>query len=302
MQSIRASEQLPPPGIHHCYYNGDHCLFQVHDGGFRVINYHGEKDDSPKLNLVKWIPESPTPVSEDVKEAAKQYCDKIVPLPDKPIHVNIKHVREDVYDAFLAGAAHQTPTTIPSDKPDMITIDACLEWLQEHYEKIQHPDYESVDEVMVQDCIDCLKQYKLIRTSGSIPSDIVQTLDRLIVKYEVDINIKKGFEKNGESRENKNAAAMWRHKREGLESALKDLSKLRKLLSQQPLQGNADVLVKALERISHPIMHLRTDLKEGEQLNGQYAMQLSNDPEYLKGIAREALASYNTGRHQEVKK
>lgn len=60
-----AREKIPTVGIYHAFYNGDHVLFQVHDGGFRVINYHGEKDDAPKLNVIKWIDETP------VKEAEK---------------------------------------------------------------------------------------------------------------------------------------------------------------------------------------------------------------------------------------
>lgn len=58
MQLIKASEHLPSVGIYHAFYNGDHVIFQVHDGGFRVINYHGEKDDAPKLYLIKWLDES----------------------------------------------------------------------------------------------------------------------------------------------------------------------------------------------------------------------------------------------------
>lgn len=99
------------------------------------------------------------------------------------------------------------------------------------------------------------------------------------------------------------------------------VSELRALLSAQPAeQGDAidnlldkitpghqqqinyamdleiknDVLVKALERITEPIKHMLSDLKEGEQLNGQYTIQLSNDPEYLKSIARKALEQFTT--------
>jgi len=56
-KEIKASDELPGVGIYNCLYNGDHCIFQVHDGGFRIINYHGEKEDAPKLNLVKWLKE-----------------------------------------------------------------------------------------------------------------------------------------------------------------------------------------------------------------------------------------------------
>jgi hypothetical protein len=75
MKYIRADKQLPPVGIYHALYNGDHIIFQVHDGGFRTINYHGEKCDNPKLNLVKWLPESQAPINDgliDIMDVGKK--------------------------------------------------------------------------------------------------------------------------------------------------------------------------------------------------------------------------------------
>lgn len=88
-----------------------------------------------------------------------------------------------------------------------------------------------------------------------------------------------------------------------LQEIIKELMTL-KPLPQPPTGVNTDVLVKSLQRIIEPIKYMRDELKEGEQLNGHYAIQLSNDPEYLKGIAREALQQFNSGKgeEQEVRK
>jgi hypothetical protein len=68
-QWVRASERLPSVGIYHALYNGDHILFQVHDGGFRAIFYDGSLFDVPKLNILKWLDEStPQPSEAQDKE------------------------------------------------------------------------------------------------------------------------------------------------------------------------------------------------------------------------------------------
>lgn len=54
---VRFNDQPAKVGIYHALYNGDHVIFQVHDGGFRVINYHGERNDSPALHLIKYLNE-----------------------------------------------------------------------------------------------------------------------------------------------------------------------------------------------------------------------------------------------------
>lgn len=50
-----------------------------------------------------------------------------------------------------------------------------------------------------------------------------------------------------------------------------------------------NIAVQALEYIVDPISSMKKELKEGEKLSGLYAYQLSNDPNYLKNIAKEAL-------------
>lgn len=49
-------------------------------------------------------------------------------------------------------------------------------------------------------------------------------------------------------------------------------------------------LIAALEKIADPITAMKKGLKPGEIINGYYAVQLAKDPEYLKEIARAALA------------
>lgn len=46
---------------------------------------------------------------------------------------------------------------------------------------------------------------------------------------------------------------------------------------------------EVLEKIANPIAAFRKELKEGEQLNGEYAIRLSNDANYLKKLASDAL-------------
>lgn len=46
---------------------------------------------------------------------------------------------------------------------------------------------------------------------------------------------------------------------------------------------------KALEDVVDPIGKMRRELQDGEQLNGVYAIQMSDNAEYIKSIARDAL-------------
>jgi hypothetical protein len=55
------------------------------------------------------------------------------------------------------------------------------------------------------------------------------------------------------------------------------------------LQSENERLKSALEQIAEPIGWMQKNLKEGERLDGGYAIMLSNDANYLKGIARAAL-------------
>jgi hypothetical protein len=49
------------------------------------------------------------------------------------------------------------------------------------------------------------------------------------------------------------------------------------------------VLEDALNKIAYPIKYLQSNLKEGEQLNGVMALELADNSNWLKEIAREAL-------------
>jgi hypothetical protein len=57
MEWVKTSERIPPVGIYFAKYNGDHALFQVHDGGFRIILYDGKLIDLPMMLYVKWLDE-----------------------------------------------------------------------------------------------------------------------------------------------------------------------------------------------------------------------------------------------------
>jgi hypothetical protein len=48
-------------------------------------------------------------------------------------------------------------------------------------------------------------------------------------------------------------------------------------------------LEDALSKIAYPIKYLQSNLKKGEQLNGVMALELADDPCWLKEIARAAL-------------
>jgi len=55
-----------------------------------------------------------------------------------------------------------------------------------------------------------------------------------------------------------------------------------------------EIVVQALEDIVRPLDRLRRNLKDGQRLNGM-AAQLVRDPDYLQGIAREALQVIKEG-------
>jgi uncharacterized protein YicC (UPF0701 family) len=56
---------------------------------------------------------------------------------------------------------------------------------------------------------------------------------------------------------------------------------------------------EALEEIVNPIKFMRDRLKEGEQLNGMFAVQLSNDASHLKEIAQIALNDISSMSERE---
>lgn len=70
--------------------------------------------------------------------------------------------------------------------------------------------------------------------------------------------------------------------------------------SKSALHANADALLacaEALHEIIEPISYMKRRLQDGERLNGVAALQLANDVEYLRGIARTAIARLNGDDH-----
>ena len=62
------------------------------------------------------------------------------------------------------------------------------------------------------------------------------------------------------------------------------------------LERERDAAVEALRDVVDPIGAIKRTMQAGCVLNGQMAMQLSNDPEYLKGIARATLRAIKEGK------
>lgn len=56
------------------------------------------------------------------------------------------------------------------------------------------------------------------------------------------------------------------------------------------LRSENERLKAALEEIVDPIKAMKEKLKDGEKLNGLYAVDLSNNANYLKRIAENALS------------
>lgn len=73
MRWVKASERLPQVGVYNALYNGDHVIFQLHDGGFRIVFYDGSVFDEPKLSVLKWLDES---IPSEVKEKDLDSGDK----------------------------------------------------------------------------------------------------------------------------------------------------------------------------------------------------------------------------------
>lgn len=82
----------------------------------------------------------------------------------------------------------------------------------------------------------------------------------------------------------------WCYVRLAISKAIKELQK-----PHNPVREDVEKLAEALQEIINPIEKMRKDLKEDERLEGMYAVQLSNDANYLKSIAKKALAGYNAG-------
>lgn len=65
----------------------------------------------------------------------------------------------------------------------------------------------------------------------------------------------------------------------------------RRDMKVESLERERDGLREALNEIANPIRYMRkTAEKEGSKLNSLMALELSNDPHYLKDIALKALA------------
>ncbi len=69
-------------------------------------------------------------------------------------------------------------------------------------------------------------------------------------------------------------------------------------------EDNGSGYKRALEEIVSPIKFMQNRLQEGERLNGEYAIMLAKDANYLQSIAKKALEeppSYNEPVGEEGK-
>lgn len=230
------------------WFDDEYKLWNIPD--WEVEEWRNEHPYFPKdqfrfttselFNIWNQLEESqpPPPVSEDVKEAAKQYCDKIVPLPDKPIHVNIKHVREDVYDAFLAGATHgqQVFAGYPS-KGGILS------------KKLGVESHKVLDEEKRQSVFAAMDEYafyyhdeKLKSSSQPLPSNIAEALEKLNPQNSDGTDTKwyeyYGSQVQGEGKESFVHSATCYLACKMAEQEL--FQKIKELLSVQPVQGNAE--------------------------------------------------------------
>lgn len=73
-----------------------------------------------------------------------------------------------------------------------------------------------------------------------------------------------------------------------------DMQLVRLTSGLRDAERQRDELAEALREIVDPITAMHRNLKDNEQLNGAMAVHLSRDPEYLRGIARKALAQLDT--------
>jgi hypothetical protein len=67
-------------------------------------------------------------------------------------------------------------------------------------------------------------------------------------------------------------------------------------------QKEIDRLKEGLKEIVSPILFMQDRLQEGEKLNGMMAIQLSEDPNYLKEIAKKVLFQKLNKRNFLIKK
>lgn len=61
------------------------------------------------------------------------------------------------------------------------------------------------------------------------------------------------------------------------------------------------ILIEALDKIAYPVKHLQIQAKKEEmQLDGQAAIQLAKDANWLSAIAKQALADYHAQPSQSL--
>lgn len=54
-----------------------------------------------------------------------------------------------------------------------------------------------------------------------------------------------------------------------------------------------EILLDAIENIANPIAYMQRELEEGYELNATAAIQMADDANYLKEIARKTLRKYD---------
>lgn len=71
------------------------------------------------------------------------------------------------------------------------------------------------------------------------------------------------------------------------------MSQLNEELEKQlaTAQKQIAMLRNWLKAVCNPISHMQSKLADGQRLDGSMAIQLSSNPEYLKGLAQEALGA-----------
>lgn len=82
--------------------------------------------------------------------------------------------------------------------------------------------------------------------------------------------------------------------KKGVNDTIKDYRERRRkeLAEIQDRDKRLGEMAEALDRIANPLKWMQKDLKEGYALNGQMAVELSNNPAHLKNIAEIALKFY----------
>lgn len=59
-------------------------------------------------------------------------------------------------------------------------------------------------------------------------------------------------------------------------------------------ETSLQIALKALENIINPIGYMKSQLKDGESLEGHYAIMISDNPKFYQDIAKEALEEINS--------